>query len=251
MKKLLLILFLIFITRISLALTIIPARIEVIQKAGEEKEYYFLIKNTREEPIIIKVSVHDFDIDKNGKVLITERKTLPNWIRIPIKEVRISSSASKKIFFTIMLATGTIGEKHCLFYFEEVPEKSGSAIATVLRIGSAIYCISEGTEIIKIKIDNFKIFTDEVSLLFSNLGNIHLRPEIILKIKKGEEIIEEMVLTKGFPILPYQQMHIKKKFSNILDIDNYEAEIIATFGEIYGQKTIQIKNYPFGFLELK
>lgn len=250
MKKFLLILLLFFISKLALALIITPAKIETSQKAGEEKQYHFIIKNTKEEPILIKISVRDFDITIDGKVLITERETLPSWVRIPIKQVRISSNASKTISFTIQLSTSATGEKRAMFYFQEIPEKK-SAVAVVMRMGSAVYCTAEGTEKIEGKVTDFKIFPKKVVVTFENFGNVHLRPLIKLKVENEQgEIVREVTLTENFPVLPSHKWVIKKKI-NELKVGNYLAIIQTRYGVIYDKEIFEAEEFPFGIFQVE
>lgn len=250
MKQFLLILFLIFITRMSLALNVMPAKMILSQRVGEEKEYHFLIKNTREIPINVKVSVRDFDIAINGNISITERETLPNWIRMHTKEVRISPNALKTISFTITLSTDATGEKRAMFYFQETAEKKG-AVGIVMSLASAVYCVSEGTEKIEGKVTDFKIFPKKVEVTFQNSGNVHLRPLIKLRIEDEQsEVVKEIILTQSFPILPSCEWVIKKKI-NELKVGNYLAIIQTRYGVIYDEEIYQVEEFPFGIFKVE
>ena len=251
MKKIFLILFLILISRLTLALTITPARIETSQAPGEEKEYHFSIKNTREEPVIIKLSVYDFDIDINGKILTKERKSLPNWITIAIKQARISPGRLKTISFMITLSTDATGEKRCLFYFQEIPTEKGG-VATALRIGSAVYCTVKGTEEVDGETKDFIAFPSKIILTFCNNGNVHLRPEILMEIKNQQgEIIREISLVEGFPVLPFHKYIIERKFKQKLETGDYTAIIQTRYGMLYDEEFFEIKEVPFGIFKVK
>ena len=251
MKKIFLILFLIFISKPVLALTITPARIETSQAPGEEKEYHFSIKNTREEPVIIKLFVFDFDIDNKGKILTKERKSLPSWITMAVTRARINPGRLKTIPFMIQLSTGATGEKRAMFYFQEVLEEK-RGVATVMRVGSAVYCAVKGTEEIDGETKDFIPFPSKVKITFCNNGNVHLRPEIMMEIKNQQkEIIREIILTKDFPVLPNQDLKIEKKFKDKLEPGHYTAILKTRWGMLYDKEIFEIQEIPFGIFKIK
>jgi len=241
------------------ALNVAPGRIETALKAGEERTYEFLVTNTREEPLIVKVSVRDWSITPEGKVLIEEKEKIPDWIRMDVKELKIEPNVSKKLSFEIALPEKAEGEFRTMFYFQESPEETGQVgLATVIRIGSPVYVAVKGTEKIRGKITNFEILQStppakgngnipiKITATFHNYGNVHLRPEITMSIKtkKGKWVKDkegkliEITLTKGWPVFPFSDYIIEKEWKNGLKPGKYLAIVNTMFGMLYGKENI-------------
>jgi len=219
------------------AFSINPYKVEMTLPAGESREGSFTLANPSDTTVNIKVTVEDWSSDQDdGRVIVRGEKPSLNWLKLTPQELELGPQQSKVVNYTVRLPKGTKGERSAMVYFGDVPDTSKGGIAIRSRIGTAVYAIAEGTEIVKGEISRITVARQKplrIDVAVKSLSNIHIRPKGIIRInnKEGGEPIEILFNDPGFPVLPQQEYKFEARSKKKLGQGEYKLEFDMQFGE--------------------
>lgn len=160
------------------ALSIMPSRIEGKIPPGKSYENEFTITNTDSQTNM-------------AKFMWTDRTKKPadkNWFRILTKEAKIPAGGTVKVKYKIDIPEGAQGEYNAYFTVEDgkpVGNVMGASVA--LRTSVPVYIAVRGTEKYSFEIGDITVANGNmpmVKVILRNTGNIHIRPEGKIMIKK-------------------------------------------------------------------
>lgn len=228
------------------AFNINPYRVEMTLPTGEHREGTFTVANPSDAPIKIKITVEDWSSLQEGRTVVRGEGSSLSWLKLNPVKLTLEPHQSETVRYTVQLPDGETGGRAAMIYFATVPEAGAKGISIVNRVGTALYAIAEGTEIIQGEIDTIRIkrtkpsFMAEVAV--KNLGNIHIRPggRIVIT-KKAEEILTIPFNEPGFPVFPEQRYIFETRRKEELDPGTYSLELIMEFGEEELRKTLEFE----------
>lgn len=137
--------------------------------------------NFKEEPVTVKVSVHNWTTDKDNKVKIIppDSRSLDQWMVVNPLRFTVPPKKSYLVRFSILPSEKPApGEYRAIIYFTEEPPANDTlktmAGRTRFRIGTGIYAIAEPTKkqaiLHSLRLDNNRLYAD-----IQNTGNCHVR----------------------------------------------------------------------------
>jgi len=215
--------FLIFVASLFMALasfaqisfTISPPKYEFTVKSEESKTFTINIQNTTDSTLHVKIYSSDWSIDKEGKALYFQSKTIKNscseWIYVNPQEFNISPKTSEDVRFTMNVPKEVFGDYWSMLFFESTPVNFSGNDMIVLagRLGCTIYSTIAGTttkngDLIGLDFDkkNYR-----VKAVFENTGNIHLRIKGFVQIFSDEKMIYEKTINEKLS-LPESKINI-------------------------------------------
>lgn len=213
----------IFLSIAYAGLSLYPVRQEVTLPPGGKFKGTYTIKNTFEKPITMQVSYRDWFVLPENKNI-----TVNDWLTVSPTEFYMLSNEEKNVDYEIRLPTSTIGFTSAMISF--MPKPEGDQQINMMLSGS-LYAIASGTEkyewdFIDVKI-TFTSPTLTVEATLKNTGNIHVRPEGILKIYKGQKEICSGIFEQGKPIYPGNSRNILGSANDcFLKEGNYSAQLL-------------------------
>ena len=132
-----------------------------------------------------------------------------------------------------------------MIFFESTPfnPESGSMLQFAGRVGCTIYCgiigtISKNGEITDMDMNN----DNNVSVTFSNTGNVHERADIILTIQKNSSNIYKYILEEQI-VLPGRERVFELPVETQLNEGNYTLNVSIDYGGnevLVGEKTVYV-----------
>lgn len=164
-------------------LGISPERYIVELGEGGSVTESLMVKNLSDEPMTVKLSVGNWELDENNRVraLPPQEDSLDRWIVINPLRVTIPPNTPQTIRWAIMPRTRPVqGEYRAMIYIQEdLPERGPSAGASVrinMRMGIPVYA-RVGELAGNASFTSVKVGDDgrEVSLALSNDSNRHAR----------------------------------------------------------------------------
>lgn len=228
--KVLILIFIIFFSDIVFAgLSVDPVTVEVVAQKGVERTGVFKIKNTGMEPLMIRIQSEKWtrnDIDIN------------NWLILDPVEFELISGMTKDVFYKIKPPEDSSGELKCMTFF--VADGIGEQRSNVgIRFGVPIYAIVGGTEVIDAEIKGINVNYEEGilngTILVNNKGNIHIRPNIEIKIfNSKDKLITGFYLPYGQPAQANQIRPFIFQQNLMLNCGKYKLFVKVDYGKLYG-----------------
>ncbi len=244
----------------SLALTVTPPLINVNLSPGQEIAMEVTIVNNNSQSLKVYIEAVDFQDKGNGIEFLRDQGALgdPNaenmylskWITLSKDEVEIGPYKAEKIPYVISVPQGANPGGHyaALLIGPGAPDKKeeGSVVKVTSKISSLILAKVEGQVDERGSIREFvpvKRFSDKAdtgfNVRFENLGNIHLRPQGVIKVydvfgkQKGGDI--EFNYKKDYGnVLPggdREWKDIAWRDDDFILIGRYKAELVVSFGD--------------------
>jgi len=137
--------------------------------------------NFKEEPVHVRVSVHNWTLDTNNKIelLPPSPHSLDQWITINPLEFTVPPGGSRPIRFSIQPRVKPApGEHRAIVYFSENPLKNNQenkqTLKTRFRIGVGIYAITD-SPVKKGSLHSFSLRNHKLRADIENTGNAHIR----------------------------------------------------------------------------
>lgn len=214
MKKIILLLILILLPKLSWAAEVQPAKLEL--KAPEGKTYNGVLTIVNHKnydmDIILSSSSYRYVFTKNT-IFPDDKAKLPscqNWIKFEQDKYEVGPGESLRVNYSIIVPEKIGGEYLASILVDEKevstpeitqkPKKQDMPagrvkIAVTQRLTIPVYLIIEGTEKLAAEIKDFKLIKDnqeqnivEFQAKLKNTGNIHIRPKgnLIIMNSKGK-----------------------------------------------------------------
>jgi hypothetical protein len=221
-------------------LEIRPSVVEISGVPGETTKGYFSLRNTRDDPLSIKIEVEDGWVQQIGRP-----SSVPpsEWLFLKIpKKLKLRAGEIERIPYRIRIPAGLKGEVMALVFFSGPPEKGPkSAMGLQLRHGIPIYLSAKGTEHVALTISEAKAYVPpagglEIGVTLASGGNTHVRPRgewVVTDFFGGET--ERIPLEFGAPVFPGAR---KQYFAQAKRVEwaagQYKAHLSVTYGENVG-----------------
>ena len=237
---------LLFIPKISSAITVGPVKIELSVDPGQTIKSEVFLQNEGDGIRTFYPVFEKFTEDNGEKVFLKEESDLSTWISFATSSVTLKSQEQKFLPFTLEVPKNAPPGGHfAVIWWSTAPAnpKPGEQVSIVTRAGVLVYLRVSGSIIENGEIVNFstsnsgKVFWGlpvEFSATFFNKGNVHLKPkgDIIIKNIFGKQRAVLTVNKFGSQVLPQS----RKTFSSTWDSDDlffgpYKAQIALVYGE--------------------
>ncbi len=223
--------FTLFILNCSLYAGIIvePVRQEISVKPGQTFKGKYTVKNPDDKKVEINISARQW-----VKTGINKDITIDNWLKISPTTIELAPQEKKEIKYEVFLPTSTVGEVSAMISF--VPEaKKNQMLNLVLSV--SLYVTAKGTEVIDAKISDISLHQEKaknlkVAVIVKNKGNVHIRPEGSVIIKKGRKTLNTINLRSGWPVYPDRKYGYIGTWANAnLKKGKYTAYAHITYGD--------------------
>ncbi len=216
----------------TFALGASPLRVEYSGHPGDIVEGQLTVRNTTDEPRLIKISTSDFMVNNETESLlfIDGRDTgyahsLKDWFILPENDLTIGPKEKKIIPYKIQISEGAQSKGYYgALFVESAPlnreqSTAGVSINLNVRVAHLVLLKVEGNLREKVAIQNFMVIKDsEDSAMFEivmeNNGNVHSSPEGIIEvIDKNGNIVQKLPINEGkHNILPSSKKTYKTDF---------------------------------------
>lgn len=194
-----------------------------ILKPGQKQNGELTLLNTEGSDSKITPEVKKwFEAPANKGIKATD------WLKMDTTPFKLKKDASRLIKFTIQVPKNAKGEIMGMLTFSSKAELTSMVS---LRLSLAIYVAVDGTdkregEVSAVSVVNSSSDT-QVSYLFSNTGNVHLRPKGLMKIfNEKDELVMNVVYPQELPTQPGQKLPYSGRVPNYhLPPGKYTAQI--------------------------
>ncbi len=232
MKKILLLVLILFISiKSSLALTLMPAKLELELDRGEIRNIEFFIRNDSEVPEIYYSEVECFTEEGENKQFIGRCPEV-EWLSLP-ESVALNSKEIKSVLVTFKVPDSAPPGAHSLvIWWSTRPTKSDvpSGVYIGLRVGSLIYINVKGEakENFVLSKVNYRKFIFKLPLKITyaikNTGNTYINPkgEIIVKNLLGKEVDRKVVNPRDLQILPNNEKLMEMEWNPLFALGPYK-----------------------------
>lgn len=232
MKKILFFIFILFISiKSSLALTVIPVKLELELDRSEIKNIEFFIRNDSEIPEIYYSEVECFTEEGEAKKFIGRCPEV-EWLSLP-ESVALKPKEMKSVLATFKIPDSAPPGAHSLIvWWSTRPTKQNvpGGVSIGLRVGSLVYINVKGEAkedftITKIDYKKF-IFKLPIKINYSikNIGNTYINPkgEIIVKNLLGREVDRKIVNPRDLQILPNNEKLMEIEWNPLFALGPYK-----------------------------
>ena len=212
-----------------------PTVLEVVVDKDAPTEQSFILKNTGEKPIQVRI-----ELKKKNKDDIE----VSDWFNIDTKAVRLESGVMTQVPYKIDLPKDAEGELRCMVFF--VADEIGKQKSFVgIRFGVPVYAIVQNTVKLGAVVDNIKVRYDVVGerlkgiVFVKNESNIHIRPNVDLMVldDKGKKKTS-FEIPFGQPAQIGQTRPFRFSQEMELEPGNYELVASVYYGKMYGKKKL-------------
>ncbi len=217
MKKIVLIVFILVFTSTGFAgLKFGPSYTEISLYPGEEKRGTLYLENTGKKPVKLICVIKDFKNSGINRKLSWKKWLIPEF---SLKKIFLKPGEKKLLHYKVIAPEKFKGEVSAKVSFIQLPCKEGTSIN--LKLSVVIYLISRknsyiGAEIKNITITNLKN-NSRFSFVITNTGNIHLRPNGVIKILKNKKSIASINVQKQFPLFEGKRLRVTRKVPSLSD----------------------------------
>ncbi|HAR63355.1 MAG: hypothetical protein DKM50_10490 [Candidatus Margulisiibacteriota bacterium] len=228
------------------ALSVHPSMIEVEVLPGETTTTSFYIKNNCDDDVIVNNGITAWRFDQNQSVVFTEEEV--SWVQIDsFVDLEVSPNKTVKKTIVISAPSDFVGEKKIYLSFTE--RAPGSPYVSEIRV--PVYMMSEENKKTDVRVTSFNIAATQAAglastnvslsttIILKNYGNVHMRPEIYLRLKSvadGKYLLDDQgkdtfLIAKDWPVFPEADRIIQMTLPNIEDFNHgkYLAEINAQY----------------------
>lgn len=181
---------------------------------GEEITKVIKVRNDYPDPVRIRLRPRDWFHDSDGKVHYRKpgsiQRSSADWILVNPREFEIPAYETYSVRLTASMPEKAEGSYWTSLCFETVPESSIGQIgmSTRARLICYIYLTCIGTEQERAEVVDFT--SEEVNgqtilkVIFSNTGNVHLRPYGKVMVEHGEQspVLREFEI-RDLVVLPH------------------------------------------------
>jgi hypothetical protein len=240
MKKILFLVFLLFIfIKSSLALTVMPAKLELELNRGEITNVEFFIRNDSEVPEIYYSEVECFTEEGEAKKFIGRCPEV-EWLSLP-ESIALKPKEMKSILATFKVPNSAPPEAHSLVvWWSTRPTKSNvpGGVSIGLRVGSLVYINVKGEAKENFILSNidYPKFTFKLPLKITyaikNIGETYINPkgEIIIKNLLGKEVDRKIVNPRDLQILPNNEKIMELEWNPLFALGPYKIKF-----NVYGK----------------
>ena len=172
---------------------------------GEKIEGVYSVYNTGDKPLKVEVYYKDhFKLDENKAI------TAQDWISCEEKEFILGAGETKEVKFTAIVPAKAFAEVMGMIFF------SGGSVqgaGVKMSYGVPVYVRIKDTALVKGDIKSVelqKIIKTpkdvppryKALVRLENTGNVHLRPEVKIKVYKEDKFVKNILFPFGKPIFP-------------------------------------------------
>jgi len=222
-----------------LAYTVSPARIEKMLFGTEEITEVFEIQNFSNDSLRIRVEFEDFIIDEDGRVEFLPPDSIPaslrHWTVVNPEEFFIPPQSKGFIRITFRPPKeDRLPEYYGMLIFKSqpIPTQYQPMIQIAGEIGVPVYYSLADLIIKDASFENLSVEEDSVSILFRNIGNVHLRVKGEMKILTIDERIVEKDSIPEFVVLPQKIRKVRLPIKSKLKNGEYKVRARLDYGAI-------------------
>jgi P pilus assembly chaperone PapD len=174
-----------------------PARYELFVTSGVAEGKY-TITSDFDCPARVNVEFKDWFV-------LPENSNLParDWLSFSPSEFLLKPGESKEVSFKVNVSTTAQGSLVAMVSF--VPQTETEQGVTLV-MSSALYVVVRGTEKVAWEISSVSLTGTPDKFQFTigvkNSGNIHIRPNGTIYIRKGNKVIGNFPIPEGRPVYP-------------------------------------------------
>lgn len=205
--------------------TVTPVTKSIALSKGSSESGTFVAFNNSEEPMTVK-------IEPRYWYMVEENRDIPidSWLKISPMEFELGPLEKREVAFTATAPENAVGELAAMIAF--VPKrKEGQPINVVFSV--SLYLMIKETEKVDCKLSNFRLWKFEevnsygVQIDLTNMGNTHLRPQIMVDIKNiFNNLLRKAAMQYGMPAYPGKTQEYNGAIYNfILKPGLYKADI--------------------------
>jgi hypothetical protein len=224
----------------ELVLSVSPVRIELEGERGQLRVEWVELTNKGSHQVTIETSMADFSAEgEEGRprFLPTEKHSwsISNWIETDPARFFLEPGESKEVEVTIHIPENAApGGHYAAVLFSSVPSDP-SATAVIAKIGTLLLLRIPG-EIIEYGMAALSVqrLTDstpvDFSILFTNEGNVHVKPEGTIKIRRpmGKKVTE--LKAGGENVLPQSSRRFTVLWEDVPTAGIFTAQGEFTYG---------------------
>ncbi len=256
MKKISFLVFILFISiKSSLALTVMPAKLELELGRGEIQNIEFFIRNDSEIPEIYYSEVECFTEEGEAKKFIGRCPEV-EWLSLP-ESVALKPKEMKSVLATFKTPDSAPPGAHSLIvWWSTRPTKSNvpGGVSIGLRVGSLVYVNIKGEakeDFIFSKVDYQKFIFKlplKITYAIKNTGDTYINPkgEIIVKNLLGKEVDRKLVNPRDLQILPNNEKLMEMEWNPLFALGPYKINF-----NVFGRSQTVNKSFWIFVLPIK
>ena len=165
----------------------------------------FNVYNTGDNAVDVDVYFKDYYKSEENKSIRSK-----HWLHVRPMKFNLGPKANREVKYIARVPEDAVGEIMTLIFFRapSAPESN-----VMMSFGVSLYVAIEGTEILNGEIENInieKIFAPaggnppqyNIKVILKNSGNVHLRPQINIKMYKDKKVLKTVDFPYGWPVFP-------------------------------------------------
>ena len=170
----------------EVSFSVTPTRIDLTLRGGQTGDIEMSVLNRGNRPLQIRTQVMDFELNRQGEVILREPGSLPQscagWISPDKEKFHLEPGEQKSVIATIKVPRGTQGGRYAAILFQTgpVPAPREANLLVSGRLGtlamlSVPRTLKRSGEIVEFSVQKWpenKVV--EFSLVFKNTGNVHV-----------------------------------------------------------------------------
>lgn len=227
----------------KLDLEVSPIRAEHQLQAGEMETNVVRVQNLGDEPLRIRVSFQDWQLDRQGELRFsrpgTHPRSLARWLELNPPDFQLQSGQTREVRYTMTVpATAAPGSYWTALLVDSQAVKPGTVspkrLAVVGRVAVMLYNTVGQVEVSG-RFESFQVLPERRQLKFiltlANPGQVFFRPrrsKISIKDPQGQEIAQ--VEVPDVPILPGTTRDLIWTKDLPLKPGQYQAEALLDIG---------------------
>ncbi|OGI11046.1 MAG: hypothetical protein A2Y40_00175 [Candidatus Margulisbacteria bacterium GWF2_35_9] len=214
-----------------------PRRFELIETANNQVSYQIELTNSSTITENVTINLNSWIVSDNKATFYPLTET---WIVLDTSNIKLLPETSTTVGFRLIVPD-VLGEKRAEINFNTMMEGSNFTLSRSIPV----FLIVGGTDLIDIEITKVYVaLTDDghlqVSTVFQNNGNIHIRPRVEFRITGEENWIR---IADDVPIYPESERIVSKELGADELLDGREVEVRMMYYNSQGE--IITKHYFF------